>query len=636
MSVVLAVPAALGTNRAPSTPDNSSVTEGPAPKPNIIVIYMDDVGLHDGRLWSDPTITPTLYDLFVDHGVEFTNAIGETPLCCPARGALLTGLHTHNHGVTVNDARLFNPGEHVGKELKAAGYNTSIIGKYLNNSDQLSNAQWQTHAAGWSNMDVFMTPLGANGAGYFYDYTLFTKQGPVAYPDTHSTQMIADRSVARMREVAPDKPIFQLLSIYDTHAPNTPLPLFVDDPKCDSMLPWNPPSYNEADMSDKPPFMQSLPLLRYPDGFPMNSYCRGMQDVDWLTKQVVDELTAEGRLDNTLLVFTSDNGMGWGEHRWPQKKRLAYTTPVPLYMSWPARWGNTHRVITDGASNIDFAPTFCDYGGCTLGPYPTGQTHPDGISLKPVLDGTAATLGRDALLEEGDGSTPWYGLRTTPSNPLGHWHYVVQPDGFEELYDLQADPWELQNVSSGVGTADLRSQLAARLAQLLQEGRVGSGPRPDASVGVAPSGPFYGVDIYATTAKASQTAMVTDVLKFSTHDFLVRIYNHGPDPASFSVQGTSTGSTRINVQYLVGTLDVTNMVKAGTLSFDNVPTGTDVSLTVRMIVGKAPALEKRTSVVTAIAKTGLARLDVVRATVVRAAAVPPPASPPAPPAPPPS
>ena len=103
-----------GALAGPAAPPDREITPGPRPgpvtqspaeqPPNIVVIYLDDVNPHDGRLWSDPELTPTLHDLFVAHGISFPRAIAETPLCCPARGALLTGLHTHNHNVKVNHA----------------------------------------------------------------------------------------------------------------------------------------------------------------------------------------------------------------------------------------------------------------------------------------------------------------------------------------------------------------------------------------------------------------------------------------------------------------------------------------------------------------------------------------------------
>ena len=94
---------------APPPDDPSGTQQLPAGKPNIVLFYLDDVALTDGRLWGNPQLTPTIYDLFVAHGTTFTNAVGETPLCCPGRGSVLTGLHTHNDGVVANNARLFNP-----------------------------------------------------------------------------------------------------------------------------------------------------------------------------------------------------------------------------------------------------------------------------------------------------------------------------------------------------------------------------------------------------------------------------------------------------------------------------------------------------------------------------------------------
>src|SRR5688572_15967306 len=91
-----------------------------AERPNIVMFYIDDAAPHDGRLWTDPQRTPAIHDTFVAHGIDFTNAFGEDPLCCPARGSILTGLHTHNNGVDLNDGRLFSAEETLPGELKIA------------------------------------------------------------------------------------------------------------------------------------------------------------------------------------------------------------------------------------------------------------------------------------------------------------------------------------------------------------------------------------------------------------------------------------------------------------------------------------------------------------------------------------
>ena len=445
-----------------------------AAKPNIVVVYVDDTAAHDGRLWSNPVLTPTLHNLFVAHGIEFTNAIAETPLCCPARGTFLTGLHTHNTGVKTNDARLLNPAETIGTALRGSGYTTMWMGKYLNHAERLSKEQWTAHAAGWDYFDVFSTDSNATD-GYFYNYGMYTKQEGTLFPSEHSTKVIAERTVARLRTADPAKPVFAVMSIYNTHAPHIPMPGFESDPRygqCDKMAPWNPPNYNEADVSDKPGYVRNRPLYPYKNGWPITQHCKEMLGVDWAARQVVSELRAQGRFDNTMFVFTADNGMDWGSHRL-DLKQTPYSTPVPLYFSWPARWGNAPREEDEYTSNIDLAPTFCAVGGCSLGPFPGGQRRPDGVSLLPILDDPSRTLSRDALLETSWDTRVWAAVRTTDKSDLGLWHYVENAGGFRELYNLDPDedPYELENLAYQPQYADLQDALADRLVELLAEGR---------------------------------------------------------------------------------------------------------------------------------------------------------------------
>jgi len=307
--------------------------DGPAPlpaRPNIVVFYIDDASPHDGRLWNDPTRTPNIYEQFVEQGVEFTSAIGENPLCCPARANLLTGLHTHNNGVSSNNALLFDPTEHIGKAMQDAGYASMFIGKYLNRNDLLTPEQWLEHDAGWTQLDV---TKGTNGA--FKDYMVHTKQGEFRLKGVHSTQFVANSAVARFRDTPPETPLFAVLSIYNLHLPNTPMAQDIGDTRCANFPPYNPPNYNEADVSDKPTGIQELPLLLDPAGWPMVRNCEAMLGVDRAVGQVVDELEAQGRLHNTLLLFTADNGIAWGAHRlgqnkmWPYRARCRCTCAGP-------------------------------------------------------------------------------------------------------------------------------------------------------------------------------------------------------------------------------------------------------------------------------------------------------------------
>ena len=501
--------------------------------PNIVIFLIDDAAPLDGRLWGDATLTPTVTNFFVGHGTHFSNAIGETSVCCPGRSGLLTGLHTQNHGVITNDGRLFNAREHLGHELKAVGYETMWVGKYMNLTNKFASPTWKVHGAGWTYLDAI---IGENGK--YFDYTVHTKTGNVRYGNVHSTRMAAERTVQRLRSVPASKPVFSVVSMYNMHVPNEPMPGFEDDPRwaaCADMPPWNPPSYNEADVSDKPAYIRSFPLLPYPDGYPMDGYCREMLGIDWATKTVIDELRNEGRLENSLLIFTADNGVTWGEHRVGRKKFVPYSSPVPLYMWWPARWTNIPRDIDDLVSNIDIAPTLCAIAGCQMGPFPTGQQHSDGVNLLPLLDGDQGHLARTAVLEsvwENDVRN-WRGVRTAANDPLGAWHYVEWAGGEEELYDLTADPWELVNLANQSPVAAVQSELDQKLAALLGENTT---RRPDGSIKRTVGGlrEMVGDGLYEDSPAAGQTWR-KKVDKSLGANFEVRIDNDGGLFDSFKV-----------------------------------------------------------------------------------------------------
>ncbi len=589
----------------------SSASSAVSTKPNIVVFYLDDVNPHDGRLWSDASLTPALHHYFVEQGTQFSAAIGETPLCCPGRAGLLTSLHTHNHGVQSNDARLLNPGEHIGRAMKRAGYASMFIGKYLNKNSYLTTAQWQAHGAGWTHLDVIK---GYNGQ--YYGYKVWTKTGMVRYDEDHSTRMVGERAVARMRQTDPGVPVFAILSAYNLHAPNTPMPEFAGDQRCSSVPSWQPPNYNEADVSDKHPFIRALPLLTATDGWPMAGYCREMLGIDWLVATVTDELEAQGRLDNTLLVFTADNGSTWGMHRMPQKKLVPQAAQVPLAMWWPAEIGTQGGRIHEPVSNIDLGPTFCAIAGCIMGPYPTGQVAPDGASLLPLIDGSRTKLARQGVLERAwAGTRTWAAVRTGSTDPLGAWHYVEWEDGFHELYDLEADRWELENRARDASLAAIRASLAERLAELRLEG---VGARPDASIGKTPTSVFVGNGIYATEPLDSQTVKRLRVAAGSSYSFTVRLENDGTLQDDLSVHGEIRGTAGVTASYSVAGVDVTTDVASGSYVAHDLAAGERVDLTVVVHVPLSASAGSRGAVLVraaSIADPG--RVDAVRAMVVR-------------------
>ncbi len=286
------------------------------------------------------------------------------------------------------------------------------------------------------------------------------------------------------------------------HAPILAAPRY-DDADC-HVRAWDPPSYDEADVSDKPRYVRSAPSFGggKANGFSLNDDCRSLLAVDEWVGKIRDVLAQEGRLDNTIFIYAGDNGMNTGEHRLLDKQ-APYNTDIPFLVSWPDGVGSEPRTIDERVQNIDLAPTLCELAGCTLGPYPNGQRDPDGISFADLLLGRRNHLQRDAVLDEmpqvkavGPSTPPpppWYAVTTTGSSPLAsvgcaaaltggcRWHYVEYDDGESELYDVSngpcyawqawdpGDPCELQNLAGRPGYQSLARVLHGRLAELERE-----------------------------------------------------------------------------------------------------------------------------------------------------------------------
>jgi arylsulfatase A-like enzyme len=287
----------------------------------------------------------------------------------------------------------------------------------------------------------------------------------------YGPKVAGDYAVRFLREAPGGAPAFLYLSFYAVHsAPGTTTadgyglpdagPYDDEDYRCDGAGSYRTPAFNEADVSDKPAFIQRQPLWQRP--YPLRRACEALQTVDDSVDLVYRELQAQGRLGNTLWVLVADNGMAWGDHR-AYGKTTPYSTHLPAYVRWSARWGDARRSVSEHASMVDLAPTIARAAGGHLGPYPTGQAAPDGQNLLGLLDGGGGPA-REALLEEHHVGLDWLGLRTTD----GRWHYVEWADGFVELYDLTVDPYELENVGDLGRLRRTVKDLSAMLDDLAQ------------------------------------------------------------------------------------------------------------------------------------------------------------------------
>jgi arylsulfatase A-like enzyme len=427
-------------------------------RPSIVLVLTDD---QDASL---AVHMPNLRAL-ARQGATLTRAYYNDPLCGPSRATILTGLYDHNSGVTANDHRLFYdaglPARTVAVRLHAAGYRTGFVGKYLNEYPAPAPATYVP--PGW---DYWVAHLGEttnetwrSSAEYNYD---LNDNGTVVHrgraPSDYATDVYRDKAVGFVREaVADGVPFFLELSTHAPHFPATPAPR--DAALFPALEAPRVPSFDEADVSDKPAYVRALP--RFDPAKVDAKYrqrARSVQAVDDALKAITDALRAGGRLASTYVVFASDNGFELGPHRIGGQKSTPYeeTIRVPVYVRGPGV--PPGLVLPHLVGNADLAPTFAAWAGTTM---PGGI---DGRSFAPLLRPGAPGPGawRQAYpLNQLSrvGIPSWRGVRTR------RYTYVEYATGERELYDDAADPYQLENIAK---TADpgLLARLARRTAAL--------------------------------------------------------------------------------------------------------------------------------------------------------------------------
>ncbi len=420
--------------------------------------------LTDDQRWDSLGVMNTVQHELVDHGVNFTNAFVVNPMCCPSRASILSGQWSHTTGVYKNSPPdggfvTFEPHETntIATTLQAAGYRTAMIGKYLNGYNELETAHVPP---GWDRWFAFTTGEG-NGAYEDVDYS--DDGRPVATdagPEDYSTDVLANKAVDFIQTTPSDRSLFLYLSVKAPHLPATPAPQYAD--AFSDIPPYRPPSFNEADVSDKPAYIRKLPPLTAADIADIDEIrldqLRTLLSVDDAVGRVMDTLEAQGRLSNTMVVFMSDNGWLYGEHRRTQKS-VPYeeSIRVPLVIRYDPLTASA-RTDTHLALNVDLAPTFAELAG-------TVQPEAEGSSLLPLLGpGVPRDVAwrQDFLVEHLGAGATYCAVRTTQAI------YVIYQSGEEELYDLRADPYELQNLAGDPADADLLDQLRARTRELCQ------------------------------------------------------------------------------------------------------------------------------------------------------------------------
>lgn len=417
-------------------------------RPNVVLILTDD------QRADALSLMPSLQRELVQRGIVFANAVVSTPLCCPSRASLLTGRYAHRHGTYRNTGphggvAAFPDGDTLAVWLDRAGYTTALVGKYLN------GYRSRRVPPGWDRWRAFTWGWG------YYGYRLVDERGRIRRfgyaPEDYSTDVLAREAVRFVRRAR--APFFLLFAPAAPHEPAVPAP--GDRDRLAELAPHAGPSLNEEDVSDKPAYVRAQPklgprLLRIAARY-REAQLESLLAVDRAVGAIVAALRRRGVLQETVLIYSSDNGVMWGEHRLPAGvKGTPYEEAlrVPLILRFDAL-AAFPRIEYALVVNVDLAPTIADLAGLSV-------PRLDGRSLLPLLRGGRGA-SRDIVLEHlhaPSGKVPSYcGLRGE------RYKYVLYETGEEELYDLVADPYELENVASAEGYAALRALLRERTAR---------------------------------------------------------------------------------------------------------------------------------------------------------------------------
>ncbi|MBN2450214.1 MAG: sulfatase-like hydrolase/transferase [Lentisphaeria bacterium] len=450
----------------------------PVRRPNVLFVLIDDLRWDAFGFMGHPFVRTPHIDRIRNEGALFENAFVTTSLCSPARASFLTGTYAHTHRVMGNNGAEFDPAVHpsFAQVLQAAGYETAYVGKW-------HQARRSDPRPGFDYWLSFLGQGVHNNPVLNEDGREFTAQG-------YMTDILTDYADRWLRRPH-SKPWCLCLAHKAVHGPFQPPErdkgLFPDATMAE------PPNWKDT-FESKPRWQRAEHLPRdrrdapVPDAVPAPPWdpraggrlnqLRMIKAIDDGIGRILATLTEIGQLDNTVVVFTSDNGYFHGEHR-RGDKRLMYeeSLRIPLVLRYPAlvKPGTT---ISPMVLNIDVAPTFLDLAGATI------PGHMQGLSFQPLLQGRT-TPWRESFLYE-------YWVDLTPRIPdmvgvrTPDWKLVRYPgiDDLDELYDLRTDPHELHNLARDPDHAPRLTAMRAELDRLMKATNYrGRDPRPPAPPG---------------------------------------------------------------------------------------------------------------------------------------------------------
>ena len=423
-------------------------------RPNFVFILIDDLRYNALGVTGHPFVKTPNIDRIAREGAVFERAFVTTSLCSPSRASFLTGRYVHAHGVRGNgdNAALSHQLVTFPKLMRDSGYETAYVGKWHMGTDD-------TPRPGFDRWVSF------RGQGVYIDPPI-NVDGKQVKATGYITDILTDHAVEFLKQPR-TKPFCLYLAHKAIHGPFTPADrhksLYSTEP-----IERNP---NAKDtLEGKPAMTRTIdgqPAVKVGGGSSddlIRNQLRCLQAIDEGVGKILKTLEAARQLDNTLIIFTSDNGYLWGDHSLGDK-RWAYeeSIRIPMVARYP-KWIKAGSKIRGMALNIDIAPTALDLAGVK----PPANVH--GRSLIPLMRGKSknwrTSFVAEYYLEKQYQRVPTYhGLRTD------RWKYVHYDDlqNMDELYDLQADPYEMKNLIADPAARQTLASLKQQLEKTLKE-----------------------------------------------------------------------------------------------------------------------------------------------------------------------
>lgn len=453
--------------------DGSGVGAAPGSRPNVVMVMTDD------QDFASLEVMANVQGLLAAEGVRFANSFVSFPLCCPSRASFLTGRYAHNHGVLLADP---DPSEEEYRDkarrleqhtlpiwLQEAGYTTAHVGKYMNGYGDFDRTEIPP---GW---DEWISPAGERSIYGYEDFTL-NENGELADyagAENYQTDVLTERATDIIDRRSGARPFFLYVAYVAPHigdsgsryCAGSARPALRHQGAFEGVEVPQPPSFGEDDVSDKPEHIRDEPD---PDidatrDLSRAHRCRleSLLAVDEGVKAIVDALASAGELEDTVILFTSDNGWLAGQHRLRASKFFPYEESLRVPLLIRGARGDPGSEVVAPALNVDLAPTILELADAEA------DIPLDGVSLLPALAGLEPP-DRD-LLFEGYFSNAVTGFATERHYAAirdGQWQYTEYRSGESELYDLAADPYQLDNLAAHPDHAGIESRLAVRLEEL--------------------------------------------------------------------------------------------------------------------------------------------------------------------------